>query len=107
MRIPIICSVFHLLLSTAFHIVVRSFGVPSTEEVLICISEVAGEIVGEPGSFVVLNSILATLSITPESGSGGEKAQLWNQTVLGLNCEVFESELTSLSSVSPLALCKL
>lgn len=60
---------------TAFHIVVRYFGVPNTEEVLICSSEMAGEIVGEPGSFVVLNSILATPSITPGSGSGGEKAQ--------------------------------
>lgn len=75
MRIPIICSVFHLPLSTAFHIVVRSSAVPSIGEVLIGSSDIAGEIVREPGSFLVLNSVLVTLSITPELASGGEKPQ--------------------------------
>lgn len=67
MRIPIICCVFHLSLSSSFHVVARSS--------VVLTSEIAGEVVGEPGPFLVLNSFLTTLSITPELGPGGEKAQ--------------------------------
>lgn len=67
---------FYLPWLTPFHIVVRSFGVPSIEELLIGSSVIAGEMGGgEPEYFLVLHSIVIILSITLELGSSKEKAQ--------------------------------